>query len=219
MRLAAKASRRWLQAPARKGVGSNPTAVTSTCVPYGSARCCPSRCAQRVFAVRRRISSDSLAEWSKALAQDASPQGRGLEPHSCHAFRCHWSPSRDNVHDNVNDPGRTRTCNLRLRKPMPCPLGHGAFCSLAANFAGEQLTSRPLLLGVVVLRRVACAVVSLASSCSPDAMPASCAAAGPRASRATSPFLWLAFDFLRFGFRSAAASFSREVSPATACSA
>ena len=27
---------------------------------------------------------DSLAEWSKALAQGASPQGRGLEPHSCH---------------------------------------------------------------------------------------------------------------------------------------
>ena len=28
---------------------------------------------------------DSLAEWSKALAQGASLQGRGLEPHSCHA--------------------------------------------------------------------------------------------------------------------------------------
>ena len=27
---------------------------------------------------------DSLAEWSKALAQGASPQGRGFEPHSCH---------------------------------------------------------------------------------------------------------------------------------------
>ena len=27
---------------------------------------------------------DSLAEWSKALAPGASPQGRGLEPHSCH---------------------------------------------------------------------------------------------------------------------------------------
>ena len=26
---------------------------------------------------------DSLAEWSKALAQGASPHGRGLEPHSC----------------------------------------------------------------------------------------------------------------------------------------
>ena len=27
---------------------------------------------------------DSLAKWSKALAQGASPQGRGFEPHSCH---------------------------------------------------------------------------------------------------------------------------------------
>ena len=26
----------------------------------------------------------SLAEWSKALASGASPQGRGFEPHSCH---------------------------------------------------------------------------------------------------------------------------------------
>ena len=29
---------------------------------------------------------DSLAEWSKALASGASPQGRGLEHHSC---QCH----------------------------------------------------------------------------------------------------------------------------------
>ena len=27
-----------------------------------------------------------------------------------------------------NDPGRTRTCNPRLRRPMPYPLGHGARC-------------------------------------------------------------------------------------------
>ena len=27
---------------------------------------------------------------------------------------------------NSNDPGRTRTCNTRLRWPMPYPLGHGA---------------------------------------------------------------------------------------------
>ena len=29
---------------------------------------------------------DSLAEWSKALAEGASPQGRGFEPHSCHLW-------------------------------------------------------------------------------------------------------------------------------------
>ena len=28
------------------------------------------------------------------------------------------------------DPGRTRTCNPRLRRPMPYPLGHGALMSL-----------------------------------------------------------------------------------------
>ena len=27
---------------------------------------------------------DSLAERSKAVAQSATPKGRGLEPHSCH---------------------------------------------------------------------------------------------------------------------------------------
>ena len=30
---------------------------------------------------------DSLAEWSKALASGASPQGRGFEPHSCQLAR------------------------------------------------------------------------------------------------------------------------------------
>ena len=29
---------------------------------------------------------DSLAEWSKALASGASPQGREFEPHSCHFY-------------------------------------------------------------------------------------------------------------------------------------
>ena len=45
---------------------------------------------QHVGGVGRRLPRffvskyDSLAEWSKALASGASPQGRGLEPHSCH---------------------------------------------------------------------------------------------------------------------------------------
>ena len=30
------------------------------------------------------LACDSLAEWSKALASGASPQGRGFEPHSSH---------------------------------------------------------------------------------------------------------------------------------------
>ena len=32
---------------------------------------------------------------------------------------------------NAIDPGRTRTCNPRLRGPMPYPLGHGAIDSAA----------------------------------------------------------------------------------------
>ena len=42
------------------------------------------------------ICMDSLAEWSKALAPGASPQGRGFEPHSCHfssthgVWHCYW---------------------------------------------------------------------------------------------------------------------------------
>ena len=39
----------------------------------------PTACARN--ALRRQ---DGLAEWSKALASGASPQGRGLEPHSRH---------------------------------------------------------------------------------------------------------------------------------------
>ena len=36
------------------------------------------------FYPRKEYTTDSLAEWSKALASGASPQGRGFEPHSCH---------------------------------------------------------------------------------------------------------------------------------------
>ena len=45
------------------------------------------------------------------------------------------------------DPGRTRTCNPRLRRPMPYPLGHGATCRL--NLAGVhweyELLAQPRL--------------------------------------------------------------------------
>ena len=34
---------------------------------------------------------------------------------------------------NLSDPGRTRTYNPRLRRPMPYPLGHGAFWWRAAE--------------------------------------------------------------------------------------
>ena len=37
------------------------------------------------------MATDSLAEWSKALASGASPQGRGFEPHSCQPSGCQSS--------------------------------------------------------------------------------------------------------------------------------
>jgi hypothetical protein len=36
--------------------------------------------------MEKTVEEGSLAEWSKALALGASPQGRGFEPHSYHLF-------------------------------------------------------------------------------------------------------------------------------------
>ncbi len=68
-----------------------------------------------------QLTRDSLAEWSKALAQGASPQGRGFEPHSCHSCavaagvrtvaarpRPHKAPP-DPSHPPAGDAQRTRT--------------------------------------------------------------------------------------------------------------
>jgi hypothetical protein len=44
-----------------------------------------------VFHARKSLAfhrQDGLAEWSKALASGASPQGRGFEPHSRHMNTC-----------------------------------------------------------------------------------------------------------------------------------
>ena len=113
--------RRCLQAPVRKGVSSNPTAVTFSCTcdsspdqePPNSTR--DPRCftlgilAQgRVrgssragcrqaqawssglpipfLSLKQQCIQDTLAEWSKALASGASPQGREFEPHNCHSL-------------------------------------------------------------------------------------------------------------------------------------
>ena len=40
-----------------------------------------------------------------------------------------------------NEPGRTRTCNPRLRRPMPYPLGHGSI-ELGRQLESVILTSR-----------------------------------------------------------------------------
>ena len=43
---------------------------------------------KRKVCVFVEIYQDGLAEWSKALASGASPQGRGFEPHSRHLRIC-----------------------------------------------------------------------------------------------------------------------------------
>ena len=73
-------------------VGSNPTGVdfksaSIVCSLFGFGRekkSEPGACA--IIAAHVASYQDSLAEWSKALALGASPQGRGSEPHSCHFF-------------------------------------------------------------------------------------------------------------------------------------
>ena len=44
------------------------------------------------------------------------------------AFKCMLLLRLFMFSQNNYDPGRTRTCNPRLRRPMPYPLGHGALC-------------------------------------------------------------------------------------------
>ena len=73
---------------------------------------------------------DSLAEWSKALASGASPQGRGFEPHSCH-FTCQQWPrccslfishgtwfKRDSDHDRLAHTRGAAQPRLACRRPQ-----------------------------------------------------------------------------------------------------
>ena len=94
--------RRWLQAPVRKGVGSSPTGVRFSLEQQqgravwgsvGEGRAAPPSSYLAHMALASGNSHDNLAE--KALASGASPQGRGLEPHSCRrAHHHHRSPLR-----------------------------------------------------------------------------------------------------------------------------
>ena len=47
----------------------------------------PLHCVSLLIVFTKDSKHDSLAEWSKALASGASPQGRGFEPHSCQLAR------------------------------------------------------------------------------------------------------------------------------------
>jgi hypothetical protein len=64
----------------RKALGSIPS------VSIVSLRC-PATPHCVVVARMPARGQDSLAEWSKALAQGSSPRGRGFQPHSCHRVR------------------------------------------------------------------------------------------------------------------------------------
>ena len=45
--------------------------------------------------------------------------------HDARSKRMYCRPRQTCMHEQ-DDPGRTRTCNPQLRRPMPYPLGHGA---------------------------------------------------------------------------------------------
>ena len=82
---------------------------------------------------QRPFGQDSLAEWSKALAPGASPQGRGFEPHSCHfSFTRH-----SNVRKNTPAAGFVDTWGPSTTPPgsglheagLSSPLGVRESCS------------------------------------------------------------------------------------------
>jgi hypothetical protein len=51
--------------------------------------------------------------------------------------------------DKIIDPGRTRTCNPRRRRPMPYPLGQGAKCIFQKRTTGcKRLVRHELSLNV-----------------------------------------------------------------------
>ena len=75
-----------------------------------------------------------VAQWLACWAHN--PKVRGSKPRSAKRFLAPCSFNSEGASSTIqsssapcsstNDPGRTRTCNPRLRRPMPYPLGHGA---------------------------------------------------------------------------------------------
>jgi hypothetical protein len=62
---------------------------------------------------------------------------RGAETQHA-AVAWHIEQKIQQQHEQHDDPGRTRTCNLWFRKPTPYPLGHRAACVLHVHFAPEH---------------------------------------------------------------------------------
>ena len=132
--------RRWLQAPVRKGVGSNPTAVIRFRVPsitYEWVLSSPTTTEPLVApqlplpptlphtpsSTYKEVSSSATTIEQLAFPQLARPLSSSLgQLMSC----CLAAPCQADAGKAKDDPGRTRTCNLWFRRPTPYPLGHRA---------------------------------------------------------------------------------------------
>ena len=135
--------RRWLKAPFRKGVGSNPTAVNadqlepppapwySSWSPHptpksrsrdsGHGSCFGGRhriggaCGSYIECAAIACLHDNLAEQSKAVAQGAIPQGCGLEPHRRQHSACKTHvPPLDQFVQNITNRSK-HGCDTLLR--------------------------------------------------------------------------------------------------------
>ena len=87
---------------------------------------------------QRPPGQDSLAEWSKALAPGASPQGRGFEPHSCHSVIMHTGITFAIVKSHHHTK---RTCYTLVITRNECPARLGA---LGAGYFSMLIFARLL---------------------------------------------------------------------------
>ena len=96
---------------------------------------------------------DSLAEWSKALASGASPQGRGLEPHSCQLAH-----KRQRAQLHVD-----RARSALLASSGSCPQQNkGEMCCLSVFYPGclVDMSSPASMPAVVSSRKLQCCCCS-----------------------------------------------------------
>ena len=104
--------------PSRTRRDVNNTRRANTCF----SGCCAReavRAAQCCVKHAIQAPQDSLAEWSKALASGASPQGRGFEPHSCHFVNPlpgQHRPRKTNG-ENARDPNFYPNCRPNPTQP------------------------------------------------------------------------------------------------------
>ena len=139
---------------------------------------------------KSKLCTDSLAEWSKALASGASPQGRGLEPHSCQLAH-----KRQRAQLHVD-----RARSALLASSGSCPQQNkGEMCCLSVFYPGYpdclvDMSSPASMPAAVSSRKLQCCCCSsehdslaewskaLASGASPQGRglkPHSCDGGGP----------------------------------------